>query len=480
MKRYYYTYFDRNYLIKGMALIESLQKHEKNDYVLFVICADEYTRLLLNRLNYQNVRCIALHEVERGNTALNAAKRNRNSVEYFWSLKAALALYLIEHHPQIDLLTYFDADLFFYSSPQPLFDEIGDHSILIQGHRFAPERKAMERYGRFNAGFIAVRNDSDGLAALEWWRDQCMQWCYARLEDGKYGDQLYLDRFPEKFKGVGTLEHIGAGVAPYNHIQYNFCGDAAGKVYVSGVPLVFYHFHALTFVEPEIIVPSKFVKNFLTSDILIYCFVPYADQLLESIQRVREIVPDFKFGLFNSKLLDTQHTFIARRSQFERITGSNPPQQYTRLNDTWDCYGSEQLKDANSLHPCAPLDSAEPGNHRDSNTRSSQYAVSYAKSEYDRGNKHTAISLLKRFSEEWPGNWLVDLALSEMLWSEGEHGAAVECLLKAYGSKPSEPQVAARLYNMLIQTDQINNVRQTRDYDGQPCINRLRDKGPLS
>ena len=109
-----------------MALIESLQEHEKNDYKFFVVCADEYTRLLLNRLDYKNVSAIPLHMVEGGNPSLNAAKRNRNLVEYYWSLKAALALYIIEHHPDIDLLTYFDADLFFYSPPQPIFEELGD------------------------------------------------------------------------------------------------------------------------------------------------------------------------------------------------------------------------------------------------------------------------------------------------------------------------------------------------------------------
>ena len=444
MQRYYYTYFDRNYLIKGMALIESLQEHEKNDYKFFVVCADEYTRLLLNRLDYKNVSTIPLHMVEGGNPSLNAAKRNRNLVEYYWSLKAALALYIIEHHPDIDLLTYFDADLFFYSPPQPIFEELGDHSVLLHEHRFAPEQKTMERYGRYNAGFFSVRNDTHGIAALKWWRDQCMQWCYARLEDGKYGDQLYLNSLPQKLQRVGILQHIGAGVAPWNHIQYNFSRDPAGKVYVNDVPLVFYHFHSLIFVDPNIIIPSKYISNPLSFDILNYCFGPYVDKLHESLKRLSEIVPDFKFGLFNPQVLTEKHTFIARKSQSERIKSSNLPHDFVRLNDTWDCYRSEQLRDA------LPLSRAESS--QDVTQNNAEYVISYAKSEFKLGNKETAISLLKQFAEKWPDNYLLDMTLGEMLWAEGEQKAAVAYLLKAYGNKPSDYNVAAKLLNMLILT----------------------------
>ena len=32
-----------------------------------------------------------------------------------------------------------------------------------------------------------------GLKALKWWRDRCLEWCYARIEDGKFGDQFYIE-----------------------------------------------------------------------------------------------------------------------------------------------------------------------------------------------------------------------------------------------------------------------------------------------
>jgi hypothetical protein len=101
MKRYYCTYFDRNYLVKGLAMIESLGRHEKNAYQLFVVCLDEITRTILNKLNLPNIALMPAHEIEQRDYALLAAKYNRSSVEYYWTLTPTVILRLLERHPYI-------------------------------------------------------------------------------------------------------------------------------------------------------------------------------------------------------------------------------------------------------------------------------------------------------------------------------------------------------------------------------------------
>lgn len=345
MSRYYCTYFDKNYLIKGLSLIESLNKHEKGDFQIFIICLDEITRLIINKINPPNTNTIPLHDIERKDMALFEAKKNRSLVEYYWTLTPIIVNCILERYPFIDFLTYLDADILFYSSPDPIMDEFGTNSVLIHEHRFPSEQAFLQKYGKYNVGLLCFRNDTNGLEVLKWWGARCIEWCYARLENGKYGDQLYLDNWPEIFNSVAVLKNIGAGVAPWNHIQYTLSQDKVGNIFVNAMPLVFYHFHSLTFVEPDILIPSIYTTNPLTLDLLNYCFVPYADKLHESINRVREIFPDYKFGLFRDQVLNENHTFIARRSQLERIKNSNFPHHLIPLNNGWDCYGSEQLRD---------------------------------------------------------------------------------------------------------------------------------------
>jgi hypothetical protein len=179
--RYYCTYFDRHYLSRGLALLESLRQHEASDFTLFVVCMDEMTRIMLAQLAIPEVHLIPLHEIEQRDEALLSTKRSRSLVEYYWTMTPTIILRILERNRRIALLTYLDADLFFFSSPQPLFEELGQNSILIHEHRFSPSQAHLGTHnGRFNVGLLIFRRDAHGLQALGWWRERCLEWCFAR------------------------------------------------------------------------------------------------------------------------------------------------------------------------------------------------------------------------------------------------------------------------------------------------------------
>jgi hypothetical protein len=82
------------------------------------------------------------------------------------------------------------------------------------------------------------------MAALTWWHERCIEWCYDRYEPDRYGDQKYLDEFPDRFDGVRVSSHVGAGLAPWNTSSHRIERYDGGFL-VDGQPLLFHHFQSL-------------------------------------------------------------------------------------------------------------------------------------------------------------------------------------------------------------------------------------------
>jgi hypothetical protein len=230
-------------MVKGLTLYQSLVRHAA-PFRLWVLCFDDEAYRSLKAMALDGVVPISPQEFENGDRELAKAKSNRSRVEYFFTCKPSLALYVLRHNPEVDVITYLDADLYFYADPAPIYQELGDASALVVGHRFPERLRHLERMGVYNAGSLSVRRDEAGLACLQWWRERCTEWCYDRVEEGRFTDQKYLDAWPTRFPGVVVLKHKGAGLAPWN-VESSSLQRAAGGVQVDGQPLVFYHFHGL-------------------------------------------------------------------------------------------------------------------------------------------------------------------------------------------------------------------------------------------
>lgn len=243
--RTYCTLFDVNYLTRALVLHRSLTRASTR-FRLFAFCMDEESSRALARLDLPGVTSVPLTALEAHDGALLSTKSDRTQVEYCWTATPAVCRYVFETHGDVDEVTYLDADLQFFSDPEPLFDELADDAVLIVPHRYAPEHRHMEpTSGTFNVEWLTFRRDADGLAALHWWHERCIEWCYFRSEDGKIGDQGYLDDFPRLFGRVHVLEHPGGGLAPWNVTAHHLERGRDGIPRVDGRPLIFYHHHSL-------------------------------------------------------------------------------------------------------------------------------------------------------------------------------------------------------------------------------------------
>jgi hypothetical protein len=65
--------------------------------------------------------------------------------------------------------------------------------------------------------FIPFINDPKALEIMRWWQDRCIEWCFARFEDGKFGDQKYLESWPSRRgEAVRILGDSSLTLAPWN------------------------------------------------------------------------------------------------------------------------------------------------------------------------------------------------------------------------------------------------------------------------
>ena len=239
--REFCTLFDSNYVFKALALHASLQRHCPS-FHLTAFCFDELAKQTIDGLALANMSTVALEQLEAFDQELLSVKHDRSPVEYCWTATPALPLYVLGTRPKVEEITYLDADLMFFADPEPLFEELGPASVLITPHRYSPEFAHHAINGIYNVQFLTFRRDERALTTLQWWHDRCIEWCYYRLEDGKLGDQKYLDDWPDRFEGIHVLRHKGGGLAPWNITQYDV-REAGGRVFVDEDPLIFFHYH---------------------------------------------------------------------------------------------------------------------------------------------------------------------------------------------------------------------------------------------
>jgi hypothetical protein len=291
--RLFGTLFYVNYLTRALALYRSLETHFNEPFVLLMVCMDESSKETLQKLSLPHAQVITVSDLEGADPALAQVKSTRSIAEYSWTCTPALMRYMLDRVAPGESVAYLDADLMFFSDPQPAFDEWSDADILIHEHRYSPKNRHMEREsGVFNVGLVGMRNAEEAHRCLRRWHDQCIEICTVDAARGLCGDQKYLNEWPRLYSKLAILRHKGAGLAPWNIDQYTLHASAR-QVAVDDVPLIFYHFHAFrVFAEGfgrSLILPSLGYDFTPLQMELIY--EPYVRALHSAYSDVRRAAP---------------------------------------------------------------------------------------------------------------------------------------------------------------------------------------------
>jgi hypothetical protein len=284
------TLFDSNYLTRALAMYRSL-KASGEDFVLYAVCFDDLAYEAVTSFGAIDFVPISLSKFE--SPELLSVKNERTVGEYCWTCTPHVIRYVLDTFglPEV---TYLDADLYFFNKPEILLSEFrkSNASVLITPHRYTPRYDQSINSGIYCVQFMTFRSDQRGLTVLNWWQERCIEWCYNRVEDGKFGDQKYLDDWPQRFEGVHVLEHLGGGVAPWNVQQYSL-SEELGRINVDAWPLVFYHFHGYKYYCDS----KHDLGNYrLERQVVDLLYRPYVSALKSSQLEIERGTPGFDKG----------------------------------------------------------------------------------------------------------------------------------------------------------------------------------------
>jgi hypothetical protein len=287
-------------------MYESLMDHS-SDFHLYIFAFDDLTYEILLNLNLDMVTVVSYRDFETDE--LKEVKKERSIAEYCWTCTSSVISYVLDKYNVADC-TYVDSDLFFYSDPSVLISELAQFkkNVLITEHRYSylPRLYEEKRAGRFCVQFMTFLNEESSLKVLDKWRKQCINWCYARHEDGKFGDQKYLDEWPSTYQNIHILRNQGGGIAPWNLSQYRFKKDGnsiTGHVKKTGsvFATVFFHFQYIKFLENGSYdvgwypIPSSVMKLF---------YKPYIVRIVEIEGRLQKLNVNYRTGFTNFKAIN--------------------------------------------------------------------------------------------------------------------------------------------------------------------------------
>ena len=286
------TLFDSYYLDKGLALYRSLKK-QTDDFRLYIFCFDDKSQEILLSLNLTHAEVI--HHTKIENEKLLKLKDERSKAEYCWTCTPVIIQYVLDNC-DVENCTYIDADLFFFADPQLLFNEITEYNAntVITPHRFTnsiKDRRLCKRSGKYCVEFNYFDQSENSREALSWWRERCEEWCFHLYEPERMGDQKYIEKFPQLFRGVHELQHLGGGVAPWNLRQYRYVKTENNNIIFREIstgkefPVVFYHFQNLRYLTQNRVNVSSETHSKATKDALYITYLKEIEQCRKELKK---------------------------------------------------------------------------------------------------------------------------------------------------------------------------------------------------
>ena len=295
MKSFYATITDINYLVRALALYYSFEPYLGPNRKFALFCVDEQSFELSMRMGLS--RCLVLSIDDFETDEIRSIKNTRSAKEYTWTFKPVALRHVLKLDPELDWVVYLDADMMVFGDPDTALRTENQANCLLTPHAstaqgFIEEEKIA---GEKNAGYVAFRNSQEGIRALGWWHDRCLELCPSVPTNGIYADQTYLNEIGHQFEAMVSSTHRGLNAGPWN-VTGGEITIADGRIYLAMDELLIYHFQGLRIYGSGLfdLYPGDLKISAIISD---YIYRPYLRELSKTIERIRTLAPAFCFGI---------------------------------------------------------------------------------------------------------------------------------------------------------------------------------------
>jgi len=283
-----FTTCSNNYLGQAVVLGHSIQKHFK-DVQLFTVLVDEYAE----GVDYSAFpfTTIPIRHIEPN---IDLLSEKYMIVELNTCVKPTIFKYFFENYAERQIV-FFDPDVVIYDSMEKLDLLFKSFDILLTPHTLSPAPMDGKKpgdntflnYGLYNTGFIGVQKSADTMRFINWWKEHTYSNGFAKVQDGVFVDQLYINLVPIFFKKVCIIDDLGWNMGPWN-LHERYLEKKNGAYIVNdNQPLKFFHFGSFKLNSNEL--PVHYYNRFL----------------LSARQDLRELYTEY-----NQKLVDAGYSFF--------------------------------------------------------------------------------------------------------------------------------------------------------------------------
>ncbi len=313
-----------NYIPKVRLLFRSLREHHP-EAVLHLLLADAPTELLdLTQEPFDTVTSLAELDVPHWKGWAFC----HSIVELATAMKPLFLQRLLARE-DCHKVIYLDPDMVVFSRLDDIVKCLDEANITLTPHQVSPELTidaiidneiSSLKHGVYNLGFVGVSNADEGHRFAAWWAHRTYHFCRSEIYNGLFTDQRWIDLVPAFFTGVAIQRSSRHNVATWNITTRKMSRDSAGKYFMDGEPLGFYHFTGFDSGAHKIMA----VKN-APGNQAVHTLVKWYEDSTRALSTDPLSNVPWAFGAYSNGVpINSVHRFLYRQRRDLQIAFPNP------------------------------------------------------------------------------------------------------------------------------------------------------------